>query len=273
MLLLLIVLLGIQVISNLLLTFNIVFSCCFHSICPPYFSFEKVIQPLPAHNESWDMVGWFLHSTGKESLLQLSQDAARNWDTVCLIPPGMHETSCPSCSFLLPWSCPPPHACPVLRQVFGVLDSPEYSGVNTGVYRPVINDGKDEQANLPSDGSTVDPLHGFIPAAISGPPTGPIQVKPPENLTRTGENTCSMFWSQCMQTDVVTPRVSAVTSYIWSHTSAVVLMLSILLFCCPGSTCPCSRSGRTQMGFPLGQSGRQLCWARFHATSRGMSGR
>ncbi|XP_069371028.1 centrosomal protein of 170 kDa protein B isoform X2 [Paralichthys olivaceus] len=64
----------------------------------------------------------------------------------------------------------------MIDQVFGVLDSPEYSGVNTGVYRPVINDGKDEQANLPSDGSTVDLLHGFIPAAISGPPTGPIQV-------------------------------------------------------------------------------------------------
>ncbi|XP_044232267.1 centrosomal protein of 170 kDa protein B isoform X2 [Thunnus albacares] len=63
----------------------------------------------------------------------------------------------------------------MIDQVFGVLDSPEYSGVNTGVYRPVINDGKDEQANLPS---TVDPLHGFIPAAISGPPTGPIQVPP-----------------------------------------------------------------------------------------------
>ncbi|XP_062267939.1 centrosomal protein of 170 kDa protein B [Platichthys flesus] len=64
----------------------------------------------------------------------------------------------------------------MIDQVFGVLDSPEYSGVNTGVYRPVRNDGKDEQANLPSDGSTVDLLHGFIPAAISVPPTGPIQV-------------------------------------------------------------------------------------------------
>ncbi|XP_068199142.1 centrosomal protein of 170 kDa protein B [Antennarius striatus] len=64
----------------------------------------------------------------------------------------------------------------MIDQVFGVLDSPEYSGVNTGVYRPVINDGKDEKANLPSDGSTVDLLHGFIPAAISGPPTGPRQV-------------------------------------------------------------------------------------------------
>ncbi|XP_035474348.2 centrosomal protein of 170 kDa protein B isoform X3 [Scophthalmus maximus] len=78
----------------------------------------------------------------------------------------------------------------MIDQVFGVLDSPEYSGVNTGVYRPVINDGKDEQANLPSDGSTVDPLHGFIPAAISGPPTGPIQVKPLENRIRTWKNTC-----------------------------------------------------------------------------------
>nr|XP_020480333.1 LOW QUALITY PROTEIN: centrosomal protein of 170 kDa protein B-like [Monopterus albus] len=64
----------------------------------------------------------------------------------------------------------------MIDQVFGVLDSPEYSGVNTGAYRPVINDGKDEQAYLPSEGSTVDPLHGFIPAANSGPPAGPIQV-------------------------------------------------------------------------------------------------
>ncbi|KAM9840303.1 centrosomal protein of 170 kDa protein B [Aulostomus maculatus] len=64
----------------------------------------------------------------------------------------------------------------MIDQVFGVLDSPEYSGVNTGVYRPVINDGKDEQANVPSDGSTMDPLHGFTPAAISVPPTSPIQV-------------------------------------------------------------------------------------------------
>lgn len=54
--------------------------------------------------------------------------------------------------------------------------------MNTGVYRPIINDGKDEQANMPcdGDGSTVDPLHGFIPATISGHPAGPIQVKPLE---------------------------------------------------------------------------------------------
>lgn len=29
--------------------------------------------------------------------------------------------------------------------MFGVLDAPEYSGQTVGVYRPVIDDGKDEQ--------------------------------------------------------------------------------------------------------------------------------
>lgn len=35
-----------------------------------------------------------------------------------------------------------------ISQVFGVLDAPEYSGQNLGVYRPVIDDGKDEQLFL-----------------------------------------------------------------------------------------------------------------------------
>ncbi|MED6277994.1 hypothetical protein CHARACLAT_019199, partial [Characodon lateralis] len=65
----------------------------------------------------------------------------------------------------------------MIDQVFGVLDSPEYSGATTGVYRPVIHEGKDEQHNLPGDGSSVDLLHGFIPAAVSAPPTGPMQVQ------------------------------------------------------------------------------------------------
>ncbi|KAK2855784.1 hypothetical protein Q5P01_004519 [Channa striata] len=64
----------------------------------------------------------------------------------------------------------------MIDQVFGVLDSPEYSGVSKAVYRPVINDGKDEQAIVPCDGGSVDSLHGFNPAAVSGHPTGPIQV-------------------------------------------------------------------------------------------------
>ncbi|XP_014000106.2 centrosomal protein of 170 kDa protein B isoform X4 [Salmo salar] len=67
----------------------------------------------------------------------------------------------------------------MIDQVFGVLDSPEYSGA--GVYRPIINDGKDELAMLrPSDASTVDQMkavsmHGFNPAALSGAPSGPFQ--------------------------------------------------------------------------------------------------
>lgn len=32
--------------------------------------------------------------------------------------------------------------------MFGVLDAPEYSGQTLGVYRPVIDDGKDEQQFL-----------------------------------------------------------------------------------------------------------------------------
>ncbi|XP_055741069.1 centrosomal protein of 170 kDa protein B-like isoform X4 [Salvelinus fontinalis] len=69
----------------------------------------------------------------------------------------------------------------MIDQVFGVLDSPEYSGA--GVYRPIINDGKDELAMLrPSDDSTVDQMaavsmHGFNPATLSGAPSGPIQVQ------------------------------------------------------------------------------------------------
>ncbi|KAM6915543.1 centrosomal protein of 170 kDa protein B [Xenentodon cancila] len=64
----------------------------------------------------------------------------------------------------------------MIDQVFGVLDSPEYSGVTTGVCRPVIHDGKDEQASIPGDGITVGLLHGFIPASISGPFMDPMQV-------------------------------------------------------------------------------------------------
>lgn len=39
-----------------------------------------------------------------------------------------------------------PHVSPVLQQVFGVLDSPEYSGV----HRPVIHD-TDAPANLDAE--------------------------------------------------------------------------------------------------------------------------
>uniref|UniRef100_A0A8C8IWM9 FHA domain-containing protein n=1 Tax=Oncorhynchus tshawytscha TaxID=74940 RepID=A0A8C8IWM9_ONCTS len=76
----------------------------------------------------------------------------------------------------------------MIDQVFGVLDSPEYSGA--GVYRPIINDGKDELAMLrPSDDSTVDQMaavsmHGFNPATLSGAPSGPIQVQSANNAAQ-----------------------------------------------------------------------------------------
>uniref|UniRef100_A0A8C7DQ40 Centrosomal protein 170B n=1 Tax=Oncorhynchus kisutch TaxID=8019 RepID=A0A8C7DQ40_ONCKI len=76
----------------------------------------------------------------------------------------------------------------MIDQVFGVLDSPEYSGA--GVYRPIINDGKDELAMLrPSDDSTVDQMaavsmHGFNPATLSGAPSGPSQVQSANNAAQ-----------------------------------------------------------------------------------------
>ncbi|MEQ2237468.1 hypothetical protein ILYODFUR_023382 [Ilyodon furcidens] len=120
----------------------------------------------------------------------------------------MHETY-PSFSFLCAYTT---FSCmPRVKQVFGVLDSPEYSGATTGVYRPVIHEGKDEHHKLPGDGSSVDLLHGFIPAAVSAPPTGPMQV--------TQEKTLEEPWkhvSQCMDTGVYLPfLVSLISSLGW----------------------------------------------------------
>ncbi|XP_041131483.1 centrosomal protein of 170 kDa protein B-like isoform X3 [Polyodon spathula] len=58
----------------------------------------------------------------------------------------------------------------MIDQVFGVLESPEY----TGVYRPVINDDREEHNSCRhSKSSTVDqketPLQGYNPAVVSGP--------------------------------------------------------------------------------------------------------
>lgn len=90
---------------------------------------------------------------------------------------------------------------PCAKQVFGVLDSPEYSGATTGVYRPVIHEGKDEHRTLPGDGTSVDLLHGFIPATVSAPPTGPMQV----TLEKTQDKRWSMLLSKCMPSDVCAP--------------------------------------------------------------------
>ncbi|MBN3274783.1 C170B protein, partial [Polyodon spathula] len=58
----------------------------------------------------------------------------------------------------------------MIDQVFGVLESPEY----TGVYRPVINDDREEHNSCRhSKSSTVDqketPLQGYNPAVVRGP--------------------------------------------------------------------------------------------------------
>ncbi|KAG7461242.1 hypothetical protein MATL_G00208010 [Megalops atlanticus] len=69
----------------------------------------------------------------------------------------------------------------MIDQVFGVLDSPEYSGVT---YRPVINEGDlgspRHRKTSPLDLRTVSP-QGFTSASLSGAPTGPpqLQVEPP----------------------------------------------------------------------------------------------
>ncbi|KAG7466352.1 hypothetical protein MATL_G00163720 [Megalops atlanticus] len=70
----------------------------------------------------------------------------------------------------------------MIDQVFGVLESPEYTGVTAAAYRPIINDGRDEQASLRlSKGSSVDlkaaPAQGYNPAALSGAPSSPAQVR------------------------------------------------------------------------------------------------
>ncbi|KAM6953991.1 centrosomal protein of 170 kDa protein B [Aplochiton taeniatus] len=63
----------------------------------------------------------------------------------------------------------------MIDQVFGVLDSPEYSGGSPGTYRPIINDGKGYQGSHPSNASTMDQMHVLNPTSLSGAPTDPIQ--------------------------------------------------------------------------------------------------
>ncbi|KAJ8399131.1 hypothetical protein AAFF_G00415100 [Aldrovandia affinis] len=72
----------------------------------------------------------------------------------------------------------------MIDQVFGVLESPEYTSVTTAAAdRPVINDDRDVQASLRiSKGSSLDlkaaPVQGYSPATLSGAPTSPAQVRP-----------------------------------------------------------------------------------------------
>lgn len=60
--------------------------------------------------------------------------------------------------------------------MFGVLDSPEYSGSSPGVYRPVISDDKDGQDNLPCVDRSTESFHNFVQVPVSSPPAAPIEV-------------------------------------------------------------------------------------------------
>ncbi|RVE56195.1 hypothetical protein OJAV_G00233600 [Oryzias javanicus] len=64
----------------------------------------------------------------------------------------------------------------MIDQVFGVLDSPEYSGSSPGVYRPVISDDKDGQDNLPCVDRSAESFHNFVQGPVSSPPAAPIEI-------------------------------------------------------------------------------------------------
>ncbi|XP_024147109.2 centrosomal protein of 170 kDa protein B isoform X2 [Oryzias melastigma] len=64
----------------------------------------------------------------------------------------------------------------MIDQVFGVLDSPEYSGSSPGVYRPVISDDKDGQDNLPCVDRSTESFHNFVQVPVSSPPAAPIEI-------------------------------------------------------------------------------------------------
>ena len=129
--------------------------------------------------------------------------------------------------------------------MFGVLDSPEYSGVTAGVYRPIINDGKDEEASLcPSDGSTVDQMHGFNPASLSDAPTGPVQVISPPTGFTTGAGGHTRGYkhappgSECMFTILLSlppfrlPPVSLLPFFfffIWCAESEMLVQMTVLM--------------------------------------------
>ncbi|XP_011490386.1 centrosomal protein of 170 kDa protein B isoform X2 [Oryzias latipes] len=64
----------------------------------------------------------------------------------------------------------------MIDQVFGVLDSPEYSGSSPGVYRPVISDHKDEPDNLPCVDRSAESLHNFFHVPTVSPAAAHIEV-------------------------------------------------------------------------------------------------
>uniref|UniRef100_A0A8C9RSW8 Centrosomal protein 170B n=2 Tax=Scleropages formosus TaxID=113540 RepID=A0A8C9RSW8_SCLFO len=70
----------------------------------------------------------------------------------------------------------------MIDQVFGVLDSPEYTGVTTAAYRPVINQEREHETSLRHSQSSSEDLkpateQAYSPDALSGAPGSPVQAK------------------------------------------------------------------------------------------------
>ncbi|KAG5846927.1 hypothetical protein ANANG_G00120150 [Anguilla anguilla] len=77
----------------------------------------------------------------------------------------------------------------MIDQVFGVLDSPEYTGVSAATYRPVIKERDNRGSPRHGKLGPLDPkaaaaaaAQGFNASVLSGAPTGPLQVEPPAQL-------------------------------------------------------------------------------------------
>ncbi|KAJ8356316.1 hypothetical protein SKAU_G00191100 [Synaphobranchus kaupii] len=87
----------------------------------------------------------------------------------------------------------------MIDQVFGVLDSPEYTGVSTATYRPVIKERDDQgsprHGNIGSFDPKVTPPQGLNATTLSGAPTGPLQVEPSSSATSGGPKWVSRWAS------------------------------------------------------------------------------
>lgn len=134
----------------------------------------------------------------------------------------------------------------MIDQVFGVLDAPEYSDQATGVYRPVIDDGKDEQAFFGhSHGVTADVMstssHGHGGDQISSQQAHP-DVGGPKWVSRWASLADTYSDSQG---SVVTP----------SQDGRVTLMISQSLDI---SESECSQGSRTRRLLPQVPPGEKL---------------
>ncbi|XP_048830796.1 centrosomal protein of 170 kDa protein B isoform X2 [Brienomyrus brachyistius] len=86
----------------------------------------------------------------------------------------------------------------MIDQVFGVLDSPEYTGVTMPAYRPVINQDREQQASKCSSGDLkAAPEQTCSPEAFSGSPSSPaqLQAQPTDSVSLGGPKWVSRWAS------------------------------------------------------------------------------